>query len=307
MNNTFKHRIKQYLSFSKKDRNAIIILCILILVMIGANIIINFIEVKSDFDYSEFETALAEWEKNQPDEKSQNYQFLFDFNPNTISEKKLDSLLLPDIIKRNLLNYRKANGIIKSTNDFKKIYGMNDSIFHAIENYIIIPENKVLKIETENELKKSKLFITRNDSIKNQTELKIVSEIIELNSADSLELVLLRGIGSVFASRIIKYRNLLGGFNSEKQLLEVYNFPEETFNNIRNKITADTLLVKKIRINFAEYKELLRHPYFNKEQVESILDYREKNGAYKTEEEIYIQNLVDSVNFQRIRPYITCR
>ena len=41
---------------------------------------------------------------------------------------------------------------------------------------------------------------------------------LELNSCDSLSLVALPGIGPVLSVRIIKYRNLLGGFAAVEQL-----------------------------------------------------------------------------------------
>jgi DNA uptake protein ComE-like DNA-binding protein len=130
---------------------------------------------------------------------------------------------------------------------------------------------------------------------------------IELNSADSTELMKLDGIGSVYAARILKYRDLLGGYYSVSQLLEVYNFPEETFKKIENSIFADTLLVKKIRINFAEYADLLRHPYLSKKQVEAVLNYRDKNGPIQNILQLKTNGLVDPETFSRIRPYFTCR
>ena len=130
---------------------------------------------------------------------------------------------------------------------------------------------------------------------------------IELNSADSTDLLKLNGVGSVFANRILKYRDLLGGFYSTSQLLEVYNFSEESFQKIESSVSADTLLIKKIRLNFAEYKDLIRHPYFSKKQAEAVLRYRQKNGSFKDIFQIKTNDLVDAETFSRIRPYLSCR
>ena len=43
---------------------------------------------------------------------------------------------------------------------------------------------------------------------------------------------------------------------------------------IENNITVDTTLLKKIRINFAGFGDLLRHPYLKKEQVKAVIDYQ---------------------------------
>lgn len=365
MSTPFKHWIKQYLYFSKKDRNAIIILSSFILIMIIGIFIIDNIQLKSQYDYTEFEKALEEWENSKTKSEISN-QTLFAFNPNSISEQKLDSLLIPDFVKRNIVNYRKAGGRFASPSDFRKIYGMNDSIFVAIEKYIEIPSKSYVKTKPINipekaipdffdpnqasfqELtklgfnrfqanniieyrKKGGEFGTETDllkiygidsaffmTIEKYIQIKILSPttpaevnpsplLIELNSADSLELVILSGIGPVFASRILKYRDLLGGFYSKSQLLEVYNFSEETYSNIENYILVDTIHLKKIRINFTDYGELLRHPYLNNNQVKSLLDYREKNGAFSSIKQIHQANLVDSITFSKIEPYLNCR
>jgi DNA uptake protein ComE-like DNA-binding protein len=130
---------------------------------------------------------------------------------------------------------------------------------------------------------------------------------IELNSADSTDLVQLSGIGPTYANRIIKYRNLLGGFYSTSQILEVYNFPVETFQKIENSISADTLLIKKIRVNFADFAELIRHPYFNKKQVEAVLNFRNRNGSFQNILQLKSNGLIDSETFLKVRPYLTCR
>ena len=332
--------------------------------LIGIFIVDN-IQLKSKYDYTEFEKSLEEWESSKT--KSEiSKQTLFVFNPNNISEQKLDSLLLPDFVKRNIVNYRKAGGRFASATDFCKIYGMNDSIYAVIEKYIEIPKKFYVKAKPINITEKAILdFFDPNQAsfqelvklgfnrfqanniieyrkkggvFRNETDLlkiygidstlfvtvekyiqiKIMSQpirmevnpaplLVELNSADSLELVKLSGIGPVFASRILKYRNLLGGFHSKSQLLEVYNFSEETYLNIEDLILADTTRLKKIRINFSSYMELLRNPYLNNDQVQLILDYRDKNGAFSSVNQIYQANLVDSITFIQIKPYLSCR
>ena len=68
---------------------------------------------------------------------------------------------------------------------------------------------------------------------------------IELNKADSVELVKLRGIGPVLSKRIIRYRTSLGGkFHSVDELRNVYGLSEETFLSIKPHLWIDTLLLK---------------------------------------------------------------
>ncbi len=356
--------LKNYNEFSKSDRKAILILCVLILFSILAIVIVKNIQPKSKYNYAEYENLLKEL-ATQSIEKRVNKKSLFNFDPNVIDNEALDSLDLPQFIKRNIVNYRKSGGRFSSSQDVRKIYGMNDSIFLIIESYVTISERKypfakIPKNEGQisgffdpnntdvNKLiefgfnrfqannivqfrKKGGTFKSKNDllkiygidsaffrTIENHILIEVPNEIalpnsspvithVELNGADTTELVKLAGIGTVYASRIIKYRNILGGFYSTSQLLEVYNLPIETYRNIENSISIDTTLIKKIHINFAEYADLLRHPYLNKTHVEAILKYRDKNGAFQNILQLETNRIIDSETFLKIKPYLTCR
>ena len=365
MRNPVKKFFNQYFYFSKSDRNAIIILSVLILISVIANIIVKKIQPESKYDYAKFKKMVDEWNVN--DEKaSTDEKYLFMFNPNTVSKEEFDSLNIPSFIKQNILSYRDAGGSFSSSEQLRKIYGMNDSIFSAIEPYIDIPEilhvpEKIIDSEkitfdksgffdpntadvetlaqygfnnfqTENLVKyreKGGVFNQKGDllriygidslffsSIENNIQIENIPEnnsvekpfiIVELNSADSTELMKLDGIGPTFANRILKYRDLLGGFYSKSQLMEVYNFPSETYINIVEHIKIDTLKLKKIRINYVDFSELVKHPYLNRNTVNSILKFREKNGAFRDVTQIKSVELIDSITYSQIRPYITCR
>ncbi len=361
---TNRHLLNQYFKFNRKDRNAVLILCVLILFAIAGNIIASRIQLNSKSDFTEIEKAIQDWENQKI--SGSNYQFLFSFNPNTISNEKLDSLLIPRFVKSNIINYRKAGGRFNKPADLRKIYGMTDSIFSVIEEYILLPDAisrkvpvqtkvakttainfdpntadiKILtasgfnKFQAKNIIKyreKGGVFHQPSDllriygidstfysSIENYIQIspqsenkpvEVTPEIfhVELNSADSIQLLKLNGVGPVFASRIIKYRNLLGGFYTKEQLLEVYNFSEETYVRIENNVSVDTTLLKKIRINFAGFTDLVRHPYLKKEQVKVVLDFRDKAGAYKTINQLNDKKLLDEKTFHRIKPYLSSR
>ena len=364
MSRNFQRFWKSYNDYSKGDRNAIIIMCVLILLSVTATVIVQNLEPKSEYNYKDYEQLLGELEFNKSSNKSG--KVLFAFDPNTIVPEMLDSLDLPENIKRNILNYRKAGGRFFTSSQVGKIYGMNDSIFAAIENYIVIAEKtdsvSSNKINLEKQItgvfdpnnadynqliefgfnrfqannlinfrKKAGIFKNKIDllkiygidstfyrTIEKYIKIEIAEELIivsskptelsiELNSADSTKLVQLNGIGSVYANRILKYRELLGGFYSTSQLLEVYNFPEETYRKIEDNISVDTFLIRKIRLNFAEYPDLLKHPYFNKKQVEAVLNFRNKNGSFQDIFQLKSTGIIDSETFSKVRPYLTCR
>ena len=100
-------------------------------------------------------------------------------------------------------------------------------------------------------------------------------EVVELNSADTTRLKQLRGIGSGYAKMIVAYREKLGGFYKTEQLLEVYKFPDETYQKIKHQLSVDTTLIRKIQVNTATVKELKNHPYISYYQALSIVENRE--------------------------------
>ncbi len=144
----------------------------------------------------------------------------------------------------------------------------------------------------------------RNPVYSGQRSLRQSKPKIELNTCDSAQLESLPGIGPVLSARIIKYRNLLGGFASVDQLKEVYGLPEETFKLISGRVTADSLQIKRININTAEFKQLIRLPYLDKYEVNAILKYRELKGRIRSLNELVDNKLVTREKYVKIRFYL---
>jgi len=128
--------------------------------------------------------------------------------------------------------------------------------------------------------------------------------LLNLNSCDSASLEALPGIGPVLSSRILKYRNLIGGYISVYQLKEVYGLSEETFNLISARVWADSLSVRKIRINEVDYRQMARHPYFQKSEVTAILKYREIKGRITGIVEMIENNLISPATAKKLGPYL---
>jgi len=129
-------------------------------------------------------------------------------------------------------------------------------------------------------------------------------KLLDINSCDSSSLVELPGIGPVLSVRIIKYRNLIGGYLSPDQLREVYGLSDETFARIRSGLYADTSRIRKIRINEAGYGELARHPYFQKGEAGAVIRYREEKGRIGSLSELAVNRILSSETLTRIGRYL---
>jgi len=127
---------------------------------------------------------------------------------------------------------------------------------------------------------------------------------LDINKCDSADLEKLPGIGPVLSARIIRYRNLLGGYSSTGQLKEVYGLPPETYQLISGRVFADSAAVRKILINSAGFKEMIRLPYWGKYEVNAILRYRELNGKIRGMKDLIDNKLISSEKALKIRPYL---
>ena len=128
-------------------------------------------------------------------------------------------------------------------------------------------------------------------------------ETISLNSTDTTEWKKIPGIGSSYSSRIVKYRTLLGGFVCKDQLLEVYGIDSEMYARISPFIAEDTNW-SKIKINKLEFKELLRHPYLNYNQVKVIMNLRDKKGNITSIDELSMLDEFSKDDISRLQPYL---
>ena len=119
---------------------------------------------------------------------------------------------------------------------------------------------------------------------------------INLNNVDSAGLLPLPGIGPVFAGRIVRYRELLGGYHGSHQLSEVYGMKAETVELISPFLIIDTSRIRKLPLNTSSFRELLRHPYLEYDDVKALVNYRDVMGKITSLQEIMEHMLVpDSV------------
>lgn len=293
-----KKIVKDYFTFSRKELSGIIILIVLIILVAVLPKIISHYKEQSILDISGFENEISNFEyKIAQKEKTKKQKQLFIFDPNTVSKANLLKLGFSEKQASTFLNYRKAGGAFENKSDVKKVYGVSRKLFKELEPYIII-EPQPEKIAPLSRNKKDSLL---KKQAYNSADSNFV---VELNVADSVELLKLPGIGATFSRRIINYREFLGGYHNINQLLEVYGISESTFDKIKNKLTIDTSLMVLIDINNADFKTINKHPYINYKQTKAIFKYLDLMYEFKSKEDILENNLMDSSSYEKIKPYL---
>ncbi|WP_109832524.1 helix-hairpin-helix domain-containing protein [Reichenbachiella versicolor] len=221
------------------------------------------------------------------------------FNPNTISKSEFIKLGFKEYVADRLIKYRRSGGVFKKKKDLMKIYGINKSLVKSYFKYIIIPDSK--KTELRLEYNKTNVENTSNSFLKED------AVVINLNTADTTELQSIVGVGKYWSSRIVKYREALGGFVDKSQIKEMYGIKPDLADRIIDQISLQEIEIKKVDLNTDSVKVLARHPYISYKDANSILRYKKQHGEYQSVDQIKnIISISDSV-FSKISPYLEVR
>ncbi len=300
--------IKDYFSFTKSEKRGVIVLLVVLLLILFSFPFVDYLKQQNTPDFTAYENAILAFEKElneQENKQKQGYQqkdkqalaiTLFDFNPNTISDDEWKQLGFRDWQIKIINNYKAKGGNWRTKADVKKIYGISDKHYELLFPYILLPET-IEKTNNQYEKPSKKSF-------ENKFEKKDYSQKIDINTADSAMLTNIKGIGPAYSSRIIKYRDLLGGFIAKEQLKEVWGLTEETYQMALPQIVVSDK-IQKININKATADALKQHPYINWKIANAIEKYRKANGNYKSLADLNKLHLLDKATIEKISPYLT--
>jgi DNA uptake protein ComE-like DNA-binding protein len=265
-------KLKSYFQYSKSQRSGIFLLVVLCIVCQFA-----FFYLDSSSD-EESNSERQKWISLQTIVDSlkvekQNYTpKIYPFNPNFITDYKGSKLGMSIAEIDRLLNYRKTNQYVNSALEFQKVTQVSDSLLNVISPYFKFPDwvNK-----------------NKNNNFK-PFEKKIVKILVlDINMATKEDLIKVYGIGPALSDRILKQKEILGGFVSMKQMVDVWGLSPEVIESLNQyfKVTA-TPKIKKIDINNASIKELMLFPYFKYSLAKAIVTYRSMNGDFKNSEDL---------------------
>ncbi len=226
---------KEYFTFSKKERNAVLILIFILAVILALPLFVPAKKMQLSIDenlqqqldrYLQQHPQQNNYYDSVPSSDSVNKTTasvkLFRFDPNTLDEQGFKRLGLNDKITHTIINYRNKGGYFKSPQDIKKIYGLSSADAERLIPYI-----KIVSAKNNVYVNNEKQPVSKAPPSNNNYHT------ININTATADEWKTLPGIGDVISNRIVKFRNSMGGFKSIDDVKKTYGLSDSTFNLIR--------------------------------------------------------------------------
>ena len=248
---------------------------------------------KSQFaDYQEKQDSIrkAQW-RRQRDTIAIRMQV---FDPNTADSSTLVHLGFKPWQAKNMVKYRAAGGKYRKPEDLKKLYGMTDSMFQALTPYIYIAREEVDSVAVDS---------LRKDSLPRWKE-ENKDTILNLRSADTVELKMIHGIGSYRARQIVRYREQLGGFVSVEQVLEAKGMENVDADSLLAHFWIDSVKIEPMNVNSVGVQRLSRHPYLRFEQAQAIYELRRKKIRLDSIQQLQQIECISAETLEKIAPYL---
>lgn len=319
--------IRDYFGFSHKETRGFLVLIFLTLLCLLIPFIYRFIGSgtppgTSASDQRKLDSLVALMqaeEAKQPQfgdrsgkEKTTAERFsepkLFNFDPNTVSVAGWQQLGLPKWMAERIDKYRSKGGQFRRKEDLLKIYDFPPDLYEQLEPYITLKESPRPNQFSNDHFSTRKPFPNEPDKPSERPSYsdrpaKPALQPFDINTADTTQLIALKGIGATLAGRIVKFRDALGGFISTDQFHEIYGLDSlaleelEKFGKIRSA-------VRKIPVNTSTVEQLDRHPFLSRRQAQIIVTYREQHGAYTSVESLKPIRILDAKTIEKIAPYL---
>ncbi len=290
-----KSILRDYFTLTSRERRGALSLATINFILIGVLLWNHYIFPPEPIpdswftpEYYAFEYAQESVDSNETDsysssEHEQTFVPSGTFNPNSLSDSGWYSLGLKEKQVRIIRNYLNKGGRFNKPEDLRRIYGIDSNWFEQAKSFIVITH--------------SDTNTTRESKITKQSKQQ---RTIDINLADTTQLVELPLIGAGRARLIWKYREKLGGFYNTKQLLEVFTIDSSVFEAISPYITISPK-VRTFNIN----ADTLQHPYLPRYAARAIVAYRRQHGLFKDTTAIRSAGIISDSSWFKLVPYIS--
>ncbi len=289
----WKKVLREYFSFSRKERRGVWFLMILLFLLLCYRIIQhNFYNKENLLSYQ----IIIKNEIQKVDNLKQKKKWYQQKNK-LINNRKLyfNYVQEQDLIDIGI-SKENARLLLQKKNDGIKVYTEEDLTQLNIQDSSVLT-----KLKERLTFFPSKKYFQNNF---NKSQALPSNVKININLADSNSLEQLKGIGMGTAKRIVKYRDRLGGFISLEQLKEVWGMDSALYERLLKQVYTDAT-IHKLNINYADVSDLAKHPYIGYSMAKLIVNYRLQHGKYYELKDLYNIHVMNEKIFIKIEPYIS--
>jgi DNA uptake protein and related DNA-binding proteins len=311
----WKQFVREYLSFTWKERWGTISVVLLILLFTTLSFFYPYFIKKEMADSTAFEKEMARlridssgkknYTKDLENEYYNDYSpgakyvsrkiETFDFDPNTAAVADWVRLGVREKTAITIQKYISKGGKFYKPEDIKKIWGLSKTDVARLLPYVSI----------KNIIREYPQYAKKEYPEKSASYTMRVIQKIDVNLADTSAFIALPGIGSKLSKRIISFRDKLGGFHSIEQVGETYLLPDSTFQKIKPYLFTSNSSIKRININTASVDEMKAHPYIKYNMATAIFQYRQQHGNYMNVEQIKKIMIITDEMYQKAAPYLS--
>lgn len=253
----------------------------------------------------------------------------FPFDPNTADSTQLLRLGLAPWQVRAIYRYRAKHGRYHSPEDFARLPGMTGEMWQRLAPQIRIAERfryvdaeaiaaaarpQCTPAGTHQATARDTQAVTgahhaapaASATAATERDTMLYPEkyrervLVDLNTADTMQLKKIPGIASYRAAQIVRYRESLGGYVSVEQVMESCTLPDD----VLDWLTLTHTHTRKVNLNQASVQAMRRHPYLTFYQARAIVERRRAKGNLHSASELLQLKEFTQQDIDRLQPYI---
>lgn len=253
----------------------------------------------------------------------------FPFDPNTADSTQLLRLGLAPWQVRAIYRYRAKHGRYHSPEDFARLPGMTVEMWQRLAPQIRIAERfryvdaeaiaaaarpQATPTGTRQATARDTQAVAGAHHAAPAASVTAATErdtmlypekyrervLVDLNTADTMQLKKIPGIASYRAAQIVRYRESLGGYVSVEQVMESCTLPDD----VLDWLTLTHTHTRKVNLNQASVQAMRRHPYLSFYQARAIVERRRAKGNLHSASELLQLKEFTQQDIDRLLPYI---
>ena len=294
--NRWRGFLLRYFTCSRKEKNAALLLGLILLIMQGMIWFRHFSTQPGEYKIGDKE--LKAWQMLRKADtiaragvnarEFEGHSQVLDntpFDPNDLDEEGYVKRGLSRRQAAALIRYRERIGGFKCHKDMEKIFVLPVRLLNTWKPLMAFKKRADRQVDTLQKRKQDrpgKLYL-------------------DINTADSVALMQLPLVGAGRARAIVRYRERLGGYYDIAQLNEIRVMPDSVVRLIAPLIHTGEGVFRKIELNKADS---ISHPYLSKQMVRLMVNYRQQHGFYNRPGELLPLPLFDEEIIRKLAPYL---